>query len=109
MPEMPGKGNVGQRTEKHGMLGKGNVGQRTVKPSEPGKTSGMRPTEKPEMPGKTFIGPCLECKYMKSNSLEDVRRVLINPEPEDVVEVSPEVREGSLRCIDEMFRYAEAG
>jgi quinolinate synthase len=60
-----------------------------------------------EMPGKTFIGPCLECKYMKSNSLEDIRRVLVNPEPEDVVEVSPEVREGSLRCIDAMFKYAE--
>jgi len=60
-----------------------------------------------EMPGKTFIGPCLECKYMKSNSLEDIRRVLVNPEPEDIVEISPEVREGSLRCIDAMFHYAE--
>lgn len=60
-----------------------------------------------EMPGKTFIGPCLECKYMKSNSLEDIRRVLVNPDPEDIVEISPEVREGSLRCIDTMFRYAE--
>jgi quinolinate synthase len=60
-----------------------------------------------EMPGKTFIGPCLECRYMKSNSLEDVRRVLIDPEPEDIVEVSAEVREGSLRCIDQMFKYAE--
>lgn len=62
-----------------------------------------------EMPGKTFIGPCLECKYMKSNSLEDIRRVLVNPEPEDLVDVSPEVREGSLRCIDAMFHYAEQG
>jgi len=60
-----------------------------------------------EMPGKTFIGPCLECKYMKSNSLEDIRRVLVSPGPEDIVEVSPEVREGSLRCIDAMFHYAE--
>lgn len=60
-----------------------------------------------EMPGRTFIGPCLECKYMKSNSLEDIRRVLVSPEPEDIVEVSPEVREGSLRCIDVMFKYAE--
>jgi quinolinate synthase len=60
-----------------------------------------------EMPGKTFIGPCLECKYMKSNSLEDIRRVLVNPEPEDIIEISDEVREGSLRCIDAMFHYAE--
>jgi len=61
-----------------------------------------------EIPGKTFIGPCLECKYMKSNSLEDIRRVLVNPEPEDIIEISDEVREGSLRCIDAMFKYAEA-
>ena len=62
-----------------------------------------------EMPGKTFIGPCLECRYMKSNSLEDIRRVLLNPAPEDIIEISPEVREGSLRCIDIMFRYVESG
>lgn len=61
-----------------------------------------------EMPGRTFIGPCLECKYMKSNSLEDIRRVLVSPEPEDIIDVPPEVREGSLRCIDAMFQYAEA-
>ncbi|MDD3276911.1 MAG: quinolinate synthase NadA, partial [Kiritimatiellales bacterium] len=61
-----------------------------------------------EMPGKTFIGPCLECRYMKSNSLVDIRRVLVNPEPEDIIEISDEVREGSLRCIAAMFKYAEA-
>jgi quinolinate synthase len=60
-----------------------------------------------EMPGKTFIGPCFECKYMKSNTLEDVRRVLAAPEPEDIIEISPEVRAGALRCIDNMFKYAE--
>lgn len=60
-----------------------------------------------EIPGKTFIGPCFECKYMKSNSLEAVRRVLVNPEPEDIIEISSEVREGALRCIDAMFYYAE--
>jgi len=60
-----------------------------------------------EMPGKVFIGPCLECKYMKSNSLEDIRRVLLHPGPEDIIEVSSEVRQGALRCIQAMFRYAE--
>ncbi len=60
-----------------------------------------------EMPDKTFIGPCFECKYMKSNSLEAIRRVLVNPDPEDIVEISDEAREGSLRCIDAMFHYAE--
>lgn len=60
-----------------------------------------------EMPGKNFIGPCLECKYMKSNSLEDIRRILIDPDPEDIIEVSDAVRDGALRCIDNMFKYAE--
>jgi quinolinate synthase len=61
-----------------------------------------------EMPGKTFIGPCVECRYMKSNSLEDILRVLRNPEPADIVELDPSVREGAVRCIDAMFHYAEA-
>lgn len=60
-----------------------------------------------EMPGKTFIGPCFECKYMKSNSLEAVRRVLVNPDPDDVIEISDEARIGALKCIDAMFYYAE--
>ena len=60
-----------------------------------------------EMPGKTFIGPCFECKYMKSNTLEEVRRVLVHPEPEDIIEIPPGVRAGALRCIDNMFKYAE--
>jgi len=60
-----------------------------------------------EMPGKTFIGPCFECKYMKSNSLEAVRRVLVNPDPEDIIEISDAVRIGALKCIDAMFYYAE--
>jgi hypothetical protein len=36
-----------------------------------------------------------------------VRRVLAAPEPEDIIEISPEVRAGALRCIDNMFKYAE--
>lgn len=60
-----------------------------------------------EMPDKTFIGPCLECRYMKSNTLEDIRRVLVAPDPEDRVAIDPAVRDGALRCIDAMFHYAE--
>jgi quinolinate synthase len=60
-----------------------------------------------EMPNKTFIGPCVECRYMKSNTLEDVRRVLRDPEPADRIDVPADVREGALRCLDAMFHYAE--
>jgi len=44
---------------------------------------------------------------MKSNTLEEVHRVLAHPEPEDIIEISSEVRAGALRCIDNMFKYAE--
>lgn len=60
-----------------------------------------------EMPKKIFIGPCVECRYMKSNSLQDILRVLRNPDSEDRIEIDGEVREGALRCINAMFRYAE--
>ncbi|MBM4151932.1 MAG: quinolinate synthase NadA [Kiritimatiellaceae bacterium] len=61
-----------------------------------------------EMPGKKFFGPCLECRYMKSNSLEDVLRVLVKPEAEDRIEISDDVRAGALRCIQSMFDYVES-
>ena len=60
-----------------------------------------------EMPEKKFIGPCTECRYMKSNTLEDILRVLKNPDPDDVVEVDESVRDGALACIENMFKYAE--
>ena len=62
-----------------------------------------------EMPEKQFIGPCVECRYMKSNTLEDILRVLKNPDPEDRIEIEPGIREGALNCINAMFTYAEMG
>jgi quinolinate synthase len=47
------------------------------------------------------------CKYMKSNSLEDILRVLVKPRPEDRVEIDPAVRERALHSINEMFRYTD--
>ncbi|MDA0991093.1 MAG: quinolinate synthase NadA [Verrucomicrobia bacterium] len=60
-----------------------------------------------EMPHKSFIGPCVECRYMKSNRLEDILRVLKNPDPDDIVDISDAVSDGALRCIEAMFHYAE--
>ncbi len=60
-----------------------------------------------EMPDKHFVGPCTECRYMKSNSLEDILRVLKNPDDDDRIEIDPSVREGALNCIENMFKYAE--
>jgi len=60
-----------------------------------------------EHPTKRFVGACTLCKYMKSNSLEDILRVLVKPRPEDRVVIAEDVRERALRCINEMFRYTD--
>lgn len=58
-----------------------------------------------EVPEKKFVGSCTMCKYMKSNKLEDIRRVLENPDTDDVIVISDNVRENALRCIEKMFYY----
>jgi len=60
-----------------------------------------------EMPGRNFVGTCQLCKYMKSNRLEGIRRVLAEPRDEDYVRIAPEVLERARTCVDAMFRYAE--
>ena len=40
-----------------------------------------------EVPEKKFIGSCTMCKYMKSNTLEDVLRVLKQPDTEDIIQI----------------------
>ena len=61
-----------------------------------------------EMPEKTFVGSCTMCKYMKSNTLEDIRRVLEEPEEKDRIVIPEEIRIKAKACIDEMFKWAEA-
>jgi quinolinate synthase len=60
-----------------------------------------------EYPGKNFVGACTMCRYMKSNSLEGILRVLINPQAEDRIAIEEPVRRRALACIEEMFRYTE--
>jgi len=60
-----------------------------------------------EYPEKHFVGSCTMCKYMKSNSLEDILRVLVKPRPEDRVVIEESTRLRALKCIEEMFRYTE--
>lgn len=62
-----------------------------------------------ENPEKSFIGSCQLCKYMKSNSLEGILRVLEDPRPADEVVLESSVIERARICIDRMFEYAEAG
>ncbi len=61
-----------------------------------------------EMPHKKFVGSCSLCKYMKSNNLEDIRRVLINPTDRDRVVIPESVRLKALKCVEAMFLYAKS-
>lgn len=60
-----------------------------------------------EFPEKTFAGSCTLCKYMKSNSLEDILNVLENPSPHSIIEIDPETQRRALNCVNQMFRYAD--
>lgn len=61
-----------------------------------------------EFPEKKFVGSCTTCKYMKSNSLEDILKVLANPLPENTIELAPDVQQKALQCLERMFEYAES-
>jgi quinolinate synthase len=60
-----------------------------------------------EFPGKKIVGSCTMCKYMKSNTLEGILRVLMKPRPEDEVVLDEDIRLRAQRCIDAMFDYVE--
>jgi quinolinate synthase len=59
-----------------------------------------------EFPQKTFAGSCTLCKYMKSNSLEDILNVLENPSPKNTITLDPETQVRALQCVNEMFHYS---
>lgn len=59
-----------------------------------------------EDPSKKFVGTCTMCKYMKSNTLDDIERVLLAPDADDIVHIDDEIRVRAVRCLDAMFHYA---
>lgn len=60
-----------------------------------------------EAPHKKFVGSCTQCRYMKSNTLEDIYRVLNAPRPFDEIVLDEEVRHKALNSIEKMFEYVE--
>jgi len=58
-----------------------------------------------EFPDKKLVGSCTMCKYMKSNSLENILRVLKNPTDADRVVLSEDIRLRALKTIEAMFFY----
>ncbi len=59
-----------------------------------------------EFPDKKLVGSCTMCKYMKSNTLEDILRALKNPLPKDKVILDEPTRLKALLTIEAMFRWA---
>ncbi len=62
-----------------------------------------------EFPDKELVGSCTLCKYMKSNTLEDVLRVLKAPSAHERIEIAEDVRVRALKSLEAMFKYAEPG
>lgn len=60
-----------------------------------------------EVPGKNIVGTCQLCRYMKSNSLAEILRVLKHPREEDYIRLDPILIEKAARSIRNMFSYAE--
>jgi len=59
-----------------------------------------------EDPEKQFVGSCTMCRYMKSNTLDDIERVLTQPDADDIVTLDDDTRERAVKCIEAMFHYA---
>jgi quinolinate synthase len=59
-----------------------------------------------EFPDKQLVGSCTMCKFMKSNTLENIRRAFKNPLPKDRVILDEPTRLRALKTIEAMFRYA---
>ena len=60
-----------------------------------------------EFPQKTFAGGCTMCKYMKSNSLEDILNVLENPSQQNIIKIDLDTQKRALQCVNRMFEYAD--
>ena len=61
-----------------------------------------------EAPHKQFVGSCTQCRYMKSNTIEDIHRVLKNPRPFDEVILDAKISHKALMSIEKMFEYVES-
>lgn len=60
-----------------------------------------------EHPDKRFIWPFGTCSYMKKNTLINTLETLIEPRPQQVVEVDPLIAQAAKKSIDKMFELAQ--
>ncbi len=60
-----------------------------------------------EHPDKTFIWPFGVCSYMKKNTLMGTLQALVDPRPDQRVEVDATVAAAAKKAIDKMFELAK--
>ena len=58
-----------------------------------------------EFPDKELVGTCRLCRYMKSNTLEDILRVMKNPIDRDRITIDKNIQNKALQCVQAMFHY----
>jgi len=58
-----------------------------------------------ELPTRRFIGSCSLCRYMKSNSLENILQTIKEPEKAKEIKLSDRTLTAAKRCIENMFKY----
>jgi len=54
-----------------------------------------------------LMGACVMCKHMKRTQLEDILQALIDPYPEQIVNLPEETINRASKSLEEMFRLAE--
>ncbi len=60
-----------------------------------------------EFPDKKLVGSCTMCRYMKSNTLQDILRVLKNPLSQDRVHFDEQIRLRALKSLEAMFHFSQ--
>ena len=56
---------------------------------------------------KKLIGSCTMCRYMKNNTLGQIKDILLKPRKDLEIILKEEIIEKARKCIDNMFLYAE--
>jgi quinolinate synthase len=59
-----------------------------------------------ENPSKQFVGTCRLCPYMKLNTLEKIKQILIAPREDQLIEVDETIAVAARRSIDRMFELS---
>ena len=59
-----------------------------------------------EHPELKFVGGCMMCKYMKSNSLNNILQAISSPKEEQIVKIDPTIQKKALSCINKMFELS---